>query len=370
MAAKRSTTSAGEHPAGEHLATRRPARERPAGGATPPPAPGRVTISHVAALAGVSPTTVSHVLSGKRLVAEETRGAVHDAIRRLGYRPNYVARSLRTRRSHMIAVVVPDITNTFYSVLTRGLADTLDREGYGTYVCNTDGLVDRESKFLVDVFDRGADGIVLAAVDAASSAVLRPADLGVPVVCVGHRLDHPRIDVVTVDDERGAYEVTRHLLARRPERVAMLQGPIPSGDPRLSGFTRAVADAGQNLDPSLMVTSDWTRHGGYEAMRQILRRRSRAYPDAVFCANDLMAIGAIDALREAGLEVPADVAVAGFDDVDVATIVHPPLTTVVNPSYDIGVSAGKLLLSRLSGEYDGDGREVGLPCLLVVRESA
>jgi len=338
------------------------------GGGTPAPGQSRVTINHVATLAGVSPTTVSHVLSGKRLVAEETRGAVHDAIRRLGYRPNYVARSLRTRRSHMIAVVVPDITNTFYSVLTRGLADTVDGEGYGTYVCNTDGLLDRESKFLVDVFDRGADGIVLAAVDAASAGVLKPADMGVPVVCVGYRLDHPRIDVVTVADEHGSHEVTRHLLSRGPQRVAMIEGA--GGTPRVSGFTRAMAEAGKTLDPSLMVTGDWTRRGGYEAMRQILRDRSRAHPDAVFCANDLMAVGAIEALREAGLDIPGDVAVAGFDDVDAATIVHPPLTTVVNPAYDIGVSAGKLLVSRLSGEYDGDGRVVGLPCALVVRESA
>lgn len=329
----------------------------------------RVTINHVAALAGVSPTTVSHVLSGKRLVAEETRGAVHEAIRRLGYRPNYVARSLRTRRSHMIAVVVPDITNTFYSVLTRGLADTLDAEGYGTYVCNTDGILDRESTFLDDVFDRGVDGIVLAAVDAASAGVLKPADMGVPVVCVGQRLDHPRIDVVTVDDEQGSYEVTRHLLGRRPKRVAMIEGPTTTGAARIAGFTRAVAEAGRTIDPTLMVTGDWTRHGGYEAMRQILGRKRRTAPDAVFCANDLMAIGAIDALREAGLDVPGDVAVAGFDDVDAATIVRPPLTTVVNPAYDIGVNAGKLLVTRLSGEYDGEAREVGLPCPLVVRDS-
>jgi LacI family transcriptional regulator len=338
--------------------------------ANPAPEQSRVTINHVAALAGVSPTTVSHVLSGKRLVAEETQGAVHEAIRRLGYRPNYVARSLRTRRSHMIAVVVPDITNTFYSVLTRGLADTLDGEGYGTYVCNTDGLLDRESKFLEDVFDRGADGIVLAAVDSASAAALKPAEMGVPVVCVGQRLDHPRVDVVTVDDEHGSYEVTRHLLARNPRRVAMIQGPSASGPSRIAGFTRAVAGAGRTIDPALMVTGDWTRHGGYEAMRQILTGRSTNQPDAVFCANDLMAIGAIDALREAGLDVPGDVSVAGFDDVDVATIVHPPLTTVVNPAYDIGVSAGRLLVSRLCGEYDGDGREVGLACPLVVRGSA
>jgi LacI family transcriptional regulator len=334
------------------------------------PEQSRVTINHVAALAGVSPTTVSHVLSGKRLVAEETRRSVHEAITRLGYRPNYVARSLRTRRSHMIAVVVPDITNTFYSVLTRGLADVLDDEGYGTYVCNTDGLLDRESKFLVDVLDRGADGIVLAAVDAASAGALKPVEMGVPVVCVGQRLDHPRVDVVTVDDEQGSYEVTRHLLSRKPRRVAMIQGPSSSGPSRIAGFTRAVAEAGRTIDPAFMVTSDWTRHGGYEAMRQVLTRRTKNRPDAVFCANDLMAIGAIDALREAGLDVPGDVAVAGFDDVDAATIVHPPLTTVVNPAFDIGVSAGRLLVSRISGSYDGDGREVGHACPLVVRDSA
>jgi LacI family transcriptional regulator len=355
MAAKRTTTSTGNGQVN-------------GGGSVP--AQSRVTINQVAALAGVSPTTVSHVLSGKRLVAEETRDTVHAAIRTLGYRPNHVARSLRTRRSHMIAVVVPDITNTFYSVLTRGLADTLDGQAYGTYVCNTDGLLDRETTFLDDMLDRGADGIVLAAVDRASVGALKPADLGVPVVCVGHGLDHPRIDVVTVDDEQGSYEATRHLLLRKPRRVAMIQGPIDAGGNRIVGFSRAMGEARRAVDPRLMMIGDWTRRGGHQAMQQLLAGSARQRPDAVFCANDLMAIGAVDALREAGLAVPDEVAVVGFDDVDAATIVHPSLTTVVNPSYDIGASAGRLLLSRLSGEYDGAGREVGLPCPLVVRESA
>jgi LacI family transcriptional regulator len=344
-------------------------RVGPLEGAHRVPEQTRVTINQVAALAGVSPTTVSHVLSGKRLVAEETRVTVRQAIRTLGYRPNSVARSLRTRRSHMIAVVVPDVTNTFYSVLTRGLADTLSAEGYGSYVCNTDGLLDREVTFLDDALDRGADGIVLAAIDAASAGALKPADMGVPVVCVGRGLDHPRIDVVTIDDESGSYAATRHLLARDPRWISMVQGPSTSGATRISGFTRAVGDAGRTIDPAFMVTGDWTRRGGHDAMCQILAARPGTRPDAVFCANDLMAIGAIDALREAGLSVPDDVAVAGFDDVDAATIVHPPLTTVVNPAYDIGVSAGQMLLSRLSGEYDGAGREVPLPCPLVVRAS-
>jgi LacI family transcriptional regulator len=342
-------------------------RKRPRDGTGPD---GRVTITQVAALAGVSPTTVSHVLSGKRIVAAETRGTVHEAIRALGYRPNHVARSLRTRRSQMVAVVVPDITNAFYSVLTRGLADTVDGAGYGTYVCNTDGRLDRETKFLEDILDRGADGIVMASVDTASVGALQPADMGVPVVCIGGALDHPRVDLVTSDDERGSYEVTEHLLARKGRRIAMIQGPTESGPARIAGFTRAMKDARRRIDPSLMVCGDWTRQGGRQAMAELLDRPPSRRPDAVFCANDLMAIGAVDAAHERGLDVPRDLAVAGFDDVDVATIVNPPLTTAVNPAYDIGVSSGRLLMSRLDGEYDGEGRTIVLPCPLVVRGSA
>ena len=320
-------------------------------------------------MAGVSPTTVSHVLSGKRIVAAETQSTVHEAIRVLGYRPNSVARSLRTRRSLMIAVVVPDITNTFYSVLTRGLADTVEEAGYGTYVCNTDGSQQRETAFLDDILDRGADGIVMASVDAASAGALGPADMGVPVVCIGGALDHPRVDVVTADDEVGAHAVTLHLLGRR-RRIAMIEGPSHTGANRIAGFVRALEERGATIHPELMVCGDWTRHGGYRAMQQLLSVPRRRRPSAVFCANDLMAIGAIDAAHEAALQVPEDVAIAGFDDVDAATIVSPPLTTAVNPAYDTGVNAARLLLTRLNGEYDGDGRTIVLPCPLVVRGSA
>jgi len=330
---------------------------------------GRVTITQVAALAGVSPTTVSHVLSGKRIVAAETRGTVHEAIRALGYRPNTIARSLRTRRSHMVAVVVPDITNTFYSVLTRGLADTVDGAGYGTYVCNTDGKVDRETAFLQDILDRGADGIVMASVDAASVGALVPADMGVPVVCIGGAIDHPRVDLVTSDDEVGSYKVTRHLIDRGARRVAMIEGPPDSGPARIAGFRRAMRESRLRVDRALMVSGDWTRLGGREAMRTLLGRPPQRRPDAVFCANDLMAIGAVDAVHEEGLGVPGDVAVGGFDDVDAATIVNPALTTAQNPAYDVGVNAGRLLMSRLEGEYDGAGRTIVLPCPLVVRDS-
>ena len=331
-------------------------------------APARVTISHVARRAGVSPTTVSHVLSGKRLVGAATRSTVLDAIRELGYRPNHVARNLRTRQSHMIAVVVPDITNPFYAVLTRGLADAVDAAGYGTYVCNTDGQREREGKFIEDVMDRGVDGIVFASGETASQVTFQPVGDATPLICIGEELDHPMCDAVIPDDERGSREAGAFLASRGYERIAMIQGPARYGATRTAGFRSAMQAAGHKVPPRLLVRGDWTRKGGYEAMKSLMTLSTP--PDAVFCANDLMAIGALDVAHELGLEVPKDIAVVGFDDVDAATIVTPRLTTVRNPSYETGCTAGDLLLSRTSGRYTGAGRTVVLPCPLVERSSA
>ncbi len=329
---------------------------------------GRVTIAEVASLAGVSPTTVSHVLSGKRLVGETTKGTVQQAIRQLGYRPNAVARSLRTNRSKMVAVVVPDITNAFYAVLTRGLADAVDASGYGTYVCNTDGSPERELAFTEDVLDRGVDGIVMASVDVSMRTGVGPAALGTPVVCVGGMFDHPQVDLVTADDEVGSHAATEYLVGRGAARIAMIQGPAESGTARDEGYRRALEEAGRACDPHLMVRGDWTRRGGRRAMQELMGRSPR--PDAVFCANDLTAIGALDTARDLGLSIPGDVAIVGFDDVDAATIVTPALTTIRNPAYETGVAAGHLLLSRMLGTYNDVGRKVILPCPLVQRQSA
>ena len=330
--------------------------------------PTRVTIAHVADRAGVSPTTVSHVLSGKRVVGKATRDIVMDAIRELGYRPNHVARNLRTRQSHMIAVVVPDITNPFYAVLTRGLADAVDASGYGTYVCNTDGQHDRERKFFQDVMDRGVDGIVFASGETASEITFGPGDSTTPIICIGDHLDHPLCDAVLSDDETGTREAAAFLASRGYQRIAMIQGPPRYGSPRTTGFRAALQAAKHKVPSERMVRGDWTRKGGYDAMCALMDLSEP--PDAVFCANDLMAIGALDVAHERGLDVPKDIAIIGFDDVDAATIVTPQLTTVRNPAYEAGSTAGDLLLSRMSGRYTGSGRTVVLPCPLVVRGTA
>jgi LacI family transcriptional regulator len=327
----------------------------------------RVTIAEVAALAGVSPTTVSHVFSGKRLVGAATRERVLDVVQSLGYRPNNVARNLRTRQSKMIAVIVPDITNPFYGVLARGLADAVEGADYGTYVCNTDGAVAREQRFLEDVLDRGVDGVVLGAVNVPAESVVRLAEFGTPFVCMGRDVVHPRVDAVWADDVAGARAATDHLLAGADGPVAMIDGPGDRGG-RAEGYQEALANAGVPFRPELVVHGDWTRQGGRAAMRRLLELSTP--PGAVFCANDLMAIGAMDAARDAGCRIPVDIRLAGFDDIDAATLVSPALTTVRNPSYDTGRTAGELLLSRMTGDYTDGQRSVVLPCQLVVRGSS
>jgi LacI family transcriptional regulator len=333
---------------------------------TGPPTP-RVTIADVAARAGVSPTTVSHVLSGKRQVGAATHERVQQAVRELGYRPNHVARNLRTRRSHAIAVIVPDITNPFYGVLTRGLADAVDAAGYGTYVANTDASRQREQKFVEDALDRGVDGIVMAPLHYTDEDISALSRFGTPIVCLGDSATSVAVDRVLVDDEQGALAATAHLLARAPRRVAMITGPAGEGLARIRGYRRALEEAGRTFDPELTRDGGWTRRAGEAAMRALMALEPR--PDAVFCANDLMALGAMDAARRLGLAIPADVALVGFDDVEVAELVTPTLTTVVNPSYDTGRRAGELLLRRMQGDDEGEPRTVVMPCRLVERES-
>ena len=331
------------------------------------PSAGRATISDVARVSGVSTTTVSHVLTGKRPVAASTRERVEAAVRQLSYRPSRLARSLRAGSSQMIGVVVPDITNPFYGQLTRGLSDSLGPE-YGTWVCNTDASAQRERAYVSDVVARGADALVMTSVDADSDAVAAALAAGVPMVSVGESVDHPTVDRVLAADEEASQSAVEHLVARGARRVAIIEGPRSLGHGREVGYEAGLRAAGLKAPAQLRVHGDWTRVSGREAMLRLMRLPRR--PDAVFCANDLMAVGALDALRSLDLRVPDDVRLVGFDDIEAASLVSPALTTIANPAYETGWSAGKLVLDRLQGRHTGSRRTVTLPCRLIVRESS
>lgn len=326
----------------------------------------RTTIAEVAELAGVSRTTVSHVLSGNRPVAIATRERVEHVIGELSFRPNGLARSLRIKRSDTIALIIPDITNPFYPVLARGLDDAMAGR-YRTFICNTDAVRERELEFAADLSDRHVDGMVIVAFQIEAPDLRSILELGMPVISLGESVDDPRVDIVLTDDEHGAFEATRHLIRHGHRRVGMIRGSAGADLPRSTGYRRALQEEDIPFDRELTASGAWTRPGGAKAMRALLALEDP--PTAVFSANDLMAIGAMDAAREGGLSLPRDLALVGYDDIEAAALVSPPLTTVVNPAYEAGREAGRLLLDRMTGRYVGERREVVLRSRLVERGS-
>ncbi|HST38206.1 MAG TPA: LacI family DNA-binding transcriptional regulator [Conexibacter sp.] len=326
-----------------------------------------ITIADVARAAGVSVTTVSHALSGNRPVSSATAEKVRAAAAALGYRPNPVAASLRTRRTQTVALVIPDITNPFYPMLARGLQDALAEANYHIFICNTDQDSELERELVADLVQRQVDGVVIAPFGLTPADVEATLGRGVWMVSLGPALDHPEVDVVEVDDAGGAREVARHLTALGHRRIALIAGTARTGVEREKGFRAGLADAGVALDDALVVAGDWTQDGGAQALERLLEQPER--PTAVFCANDLMAIGALSVATARGLRVPEDLSIVGFDDVDAAARLTPSLTTVRNPAYAMGEKAGRLVLARLAGQRGGDPAHCLLPCSLVERQS-
>jgi LacI family transcriptional regulator len=332
--------------------------------------PVRIRMTDVAAHAGVSTTTVSHVLSDRRPVAETTRQRVLEAIEALGYRPSELARSLRTQRTNTVALLIPDITNPFYPMLARGLQDALKVGGYHSVVCNTDGDRDEELTFLDEMVARSVDGVVIVGFGTDEKHLQRVEAGGIPVVAFGPQFSLDAADIVGADDQVGMAEAARYLIAKGRTPLGFV-GPSSDAGPgrmRRLGYEDALTEAGLAVDPALVAGEDYTRESGVEAIRAILS--GPVVPRGVVCANDLIAIGVLDVARERGIRVPDDLAVVGFDDIEAASLTSPRLTTVLNPAYEEGRTAGQLMLSRLTGEYDGPHRKVVLRCQLVVRESA
>ncbi|MFD7288460.1 LacI family DNA-binding transcriptional regulator [Streptomyces sp. NPDC059863] len=327
-------------------------------------------MTEVAARAGVSVTTVSHVLSGRRPVSDKTRARVLQVIEELGYQPNALAQGLRTRRTMTVGLLVPDLTNPFYPMMLRGMDDVLVPAGYRTVVGNTDGVREQELAFLREMATRRVDGVVIAPFQLTRKDLLEH-HATMPVVRLGGGpFDADLGDLVRSDDEGGMAQAVRYLLELGRSRVAYIGGARHTGpsDLREAGFRRALAEIGRDVDESLVVRGDFTRDAGREAAEALLDLEER--PDAIACANDLIAIGVLDAARKRRLRVPEDLAVSGYDDIDAASLIIPALTTVVNPAREVGRCCGEALLRRLRAEQPEAARELVIANSLVRRESA
>lgn len=274
-----------------------------------------------------------------------------------------VARNLRTRQSQTVALLVPDITNPYYPVVARGLQDVLAEVGYHLFICNTDGAAQREADFLDDLIQRHVEAVVVEGFPLRGAAVREHVPVNVPLVVLQPTAEACDADAVVLDEEAGAYAVGRYLVEFGHTAFACIGG---STGARLRGFKRAIAAAGLRLERGSTVRGDWTRASGCAAMHKLLRRGLT--PTAVFAANDLMAIGAMDALVAAGLHIPGDVSLVGFDDIEAAALIRPPLTTVHNPAYEAGEAAGRLLLDRLRNPKQKPRKHL-VSCSLVERAS-
>jgi LacI family transcriptional regulator len=337
----------------------------------------RPTQLDVARAAGVSQAVVSYVLNDNRTVSisPETRQRVLEAIVNLGYIPNTAARSLRSRTTHTIAAIIPDITNPYYPEFVRGIQDVATAQGYDVLSFNTDGEVEMERQSL-DVVRRGrADGVILTAFHLTMEELRPLLEEGTPIALLSdladEYLDQPvPLDALAAGGDLAAESVVTYLIERGHSRIGMIAGiaSTPPRETRVLGFRRALASRGLTADEILIRGGDFTEAGGYASMRELLAFAPR--PTAVFAANDLMAMGALLACREAGVRVPDDMALAGFDDIPAAKLVHPALTTVDQHAHARGRRSAELLLSRLTGAYTGPVRRETLGFELVPRESA
>jgi LacI family transcriptional regulator, galactose operon repressor len=324
----------------------------------------------VARRAGVSQATVSLVLSGAApAISAETLERVSKAARELGYVPNRAAQALRTSRTMMVACIVPDITNPFYPALVRGIQSVAEALKYDVLTVNTDGSPERERHFL-EWFRQGrVDGVIGAFFTLAARDFKPLVDAGVAVVRIESSRKHGgdiAVDDIYVDSRAAAYCATSYLIKRGHERIAMVAGRGGPQAVRVEGYCDALAEAG--VEPHIVIDDAFSEVGGSRAAEAILASDKR--PSAIFAANDLMAIGVMKALVERGVAIPDDIAVVGFDDIPVARLVTPQLTTVAQFQDRIGARAAEILLARLEGRAPPTGTAEEMPFSLVERASA
>lgn len=323
----------------------------------------------IAQLAGVSQATVSQVLNNSKLdsIPQETRQRVLDAIKHLGYVPDRTARSLRTKKTYTIAAVIPDITNPYYPSFIRGIQDVVGGCDYDLIIYNTDGDRQKEEKCLRSVRQSNVDGLICAFFHLTSDDL---AELSIPVVHLQLKPEAPPpVDVIYIDNAGAARDVVNHMIERGYDCIGMIAGEedTPPRRARVDGYSQALAEHNIPLREVLIRGGHYNEAGGYQGMQELLGILPRRC--AVFAANDLMALGAMTAVREAGLRIPEDIAIAGFDDIAAASMVHPALTTVNQFQNQIGRRAAEMLFERIDNTAPETFQAVEMPYQLIIRDS-
>lgn len=303
------------------------------------------TIRDVAEKAGVSATSVSHVINESRFVAPELQKRVWEAMRELNYRPNRLAQSLRRKCSLTLGLIIPDITNPYFAEIARHVEASCFKRGYSVIICNSDRDFAMECRYAEVLADKQVDGTILVNAGVNPSGAV---ELPMPFIMLDRELPGVLTDSIQADNAEGGYLAAAHLLELGHRHFACITGPkiVRPSDNRLLGFRKAIENAGLSFEESRVLRGDFRPESGYQLALSMLDWDPA--PTAIFAFNDLMAFGAITALSERGLNVPGDVSVIGYDNIEQAAYFNPQLTTVAQPHREMGEMAVEKLIERIS----------------------
>lgn len=326
------------------------------------------TIYDVAKKVGVSTATVSRALSNSGYVRKDLKEQIQQVAREMDYQPNSLARGLVTKESYILGLIMPDISNPFFPAVARGIEDVANENGYNVLLCNTDGSSRKETDYINVLRSRQADGVIFTTSQVNPKNAKMLIDAGIPVVLADRRMSIA-CDSVVAENVTGAYRAVRHLLDIGHTRIGVIAGPmgVATSEERIEGYRKALLESGIAVQDALICEGNYRQHSGYECVGKLLELPDP--PTAVFACNDLMAVGALSALEDRGLRVPDDVAVVGYDDITVASVTRPRLTTVAQPKYEMGAVACKMLIERLKNP-DKPYQSIVLDPQLVIRESS
>lgn len=308
-----------------------------------------VRIADVARMANVSTATVSRVISNAGTVKKETAEKVLEAIKKLNYQPNMLARQLRTSETKTILVVVPDITNTFFSAVLRGIESVAIENGYQVLLGDAQNIVERETSYLTLLGQKKADGLILLTART-DQKILEELSQDYPVVLACEYYEGTQLPTVSIDNVSSARKATEYLISLKHKRIGHISGPlnVVVGRDRCKGFHQAMAKHGLSVDQSLVQEGEFSFESGFNLMMKFLSLEEP--PTAIFAGNDEMAMGAVKAAKSKGFRVPDDLSVVGFDDIKFASIFEPALTTIAQPTFDMGQKAMHLLLKIINNE--------------------
>ena len=328
-----------------------------------------VTIKDIAKAANVSKATVSYVLNDKPGVSQKTRQRILGIIKDMNYYPNVVARGLAGKRIGMLGLVIPDITDMFYASIIRGVEQAANSFNYTLNLCTTHADSQKERE-VVDLFSSGrVDGLIIMTYHLDKDYLTALKKKGIPFVFIGSPIKDESIYTVIVDNEKAGYRATEYLIKAGHQKIAFIHGARDAWDnqDRFQGYCDALINYRLPLQQELIKSGDFQRLGGYQAARELLC--SALKPTAIFAANDQMALGALTAASELGFKVPADLAIIGFDDIEAASLIEPALTTISQPTMEMGEKAVELVMALINGEKP-ERRKTFLQTSLVRRGTA